>query len=104
MNENETKQSTAPKEFGKATLRRRKHVAANRASAQRDKLDAKAEERAQQSMEHATPRKGKQDQQRLLAKRRARTTLARAVDDYLQDHAGNAGYSCCWMAGAWPPR
>jgi len=89
MNENESKNSTAPKEFGKTTLRRRKHVAANRASAQRDKLDTQDEARAQHAAEQAaTPRERKQDQKQVLAKRRAGTTLARAMDDYLQDHAG----------------
>ena len=92
MNENESKKSSAPQEFGKATLRRRKHVAGNRASAQRDKLDAQAEVRAQQAPERAVtatgkPRRG-QEQQRLQASRRAGTTIAHAVEDYLQDHAG----------------
>jgi hypothetical protein len=41
MNEKE------PKEIGKTTLRRCKHVAGNRAVAQRDKLDAQAEARTQ---------------------------------------------------------
>jgi len=92
MNENESKKSSAPQEFGKATLRRRKHVAGNRASAQRDKLDAQAEVCAQQVPERAVtatgkPRRG-QEQQRLQASRRAGTTIAHAVEDYLQDHAG----------------
>src|SRR5260370_30262034 len=89
---NEWKKSSASQEFGKATLRRRKHVAGNRAVAQRDKLDAQAQARAQQATEKAAtatgkPRRG-QEQQRLQASRRAGTTLARAVEDYLQDHAG----------------
>ncbi len=92
MNENESKKSSAPQEFGRATLRRRKHVAGNRAVAQRDKLDAQAQARAQQATEKAATatgkRGGKQNQQRLQASRRAGTTIARAVEDYLQDHAG----------------
>src|SRR5260370_41560582 len=92
MNENEPKKSSAPQEFGRATPRRRKHVAGNRAVAQRDKLDAQAKARAQQATEKAATatgkRGGKQNQQRLQASRRAGTTIARAVEDYLQDHAG----------------
>src|SRR5260221_10147698 len=92
MNENESKKSSAPQEFGKATLRRRKHVAGNRAVAQRDKLDAQAQARAQQATEKeatATGRpRGEQEKPRLQASRRAGTTLTRAVEDYLQDHAG----------------
>src|SRR5260370_2871797 len=92
MNENESKKSSAPQEFGRATLRRRKAVAGNRAVAQRDKLDAQAEARAQQATERAAtatgkPRRG-QEKPRLQASRRAGTTIARAVEDYLQDHAG----------------
>jgi site-specific recombinase XerD len=82
--------SPAPKEFGAKTLRRRKQVAENRAIAQRAKLDAQAEVRVQQAEQKAAtsqPR-GKQDQQRLLAHRRANTTIVRAIEDYLQDHAG----------------
>jgi site-specific recombinase XerD len=86
MNEKE------PKEIGKTTLRRRKHVAGNRAVAQRDKLDAQAEARTQQATERAAtdadkPRRG-QVKPRLQASRRASTTIARAIEDYLQDHAG----------------
>src|SRR5260221_1165057 len=92
MNENESKKSSAPQEFGKATLRRRKHVASNRAVAQRDKLDAQAQARAQQATQKeatATGRpRGEQEKPRLQASRRAGTTLARAVEDYLQDQAG----------------
>ncbi len=89
MNEKETKNTTAPKEIGKATLRRRKHVAANRAGAQRDRLDAQTEARAQQAAEKAAaPSKGKQDQKRMPANRRAGTTIAHAIEEYLQDHAG----------------
>src|SRR5258708_35127771 len=92
MNEKEPKNTPTPKEIGKTTLRRRKHVAGNRASAQRDKLDAQAQVRAQQATEKAAtatgkPRRG-QEKPRLQASRRAGTTIARAVEDYLQDHAG----------------
>src|SRR6266567_3993385 len=86
MNENESKKSSAPQEFGKATLRRRKHVA------QRDKLDAQAQARSQQATQKAATATGKpsrgQEKPRLQASRRAGTTLARAIEDYLQDHAG----------------
>lgn len=91
MNENQSKHnSTGPKEFGKTTLRRRKHVAANRASAQRDKLDAQAEASAQQAPEEhvAASVQGKQGRKKKAGERRAETTLVCAIDDYLQDHAG----------------
>jgi integrase/recombinase XerD len=57
----------------------------------RAKLDAQAEARAQEATQGvpATRKpKGKQNQQRLLSNRRANTTIARAIEDYLQDHAG----------------
>jgi site-specific recombinase XerD len=67
-------------------------VAGNRASAQREKLDAQAEARSQQEEPEAkeTIRKsnGKHEQRRPLAHRRANTTIAHAIEDYLQDHAG----------------
>src|SRR5260370_10581174 len=89
MNENEAEHRSAPKAFGKTRLRRRTPVAANRASAQRDKLDTQDEARALHAAEQAAPpRERKQDQKRVPAKRGAGTTLARAVEDYLQDHAG----------------
>ena len=65
-----------------------------RAAAQRAKLDAQAEARKTAEKEQSsqtTPRKqarGKQEQQRLLANRRAGTTLQRAIADYLLDHEG----------------
>ena len=79
-----------PQEIGKATLRRRKHVAGNRASAQRNKLDAQAEARAQQAAEAAViPSNGKpREQKRVQAKRRAGPTIACAIEDYLADHTG----------------
>jgi len=92
MTDKDQNHSQTPKEVGARTLRRRKHVAGNRASAQREKLDTQAEARAQQKAQEApaTTRKpnGKHEQRRLLAHRRANTTIAHAIDDYLQDHAG----------------
>ncbi|HEU0000434.1 MAG TPA: hypothetical protein VFQ36_06025 [Ktedonobacteraceae bacterium] len=90
MNENKTKNTTAPQEISSATLRRRKHVAGNHASAQRDKLDAQAQARAQQAAEQTvTSAKGKQqEQKRMLTKLRAGPTIACAIDDYLADHTG----------------
>jgi site-specific recombinase XerD len=64
-----------------------------RAAAQRVKLDAQAEIREQgatEAKEAAALKKarGKKEQQRLQASRRATTTIAHAVDDYLLDHEG----------------
>ena len=64
-----------------------------RATAQRAKLDAQAEERSERAGEEATTAKhkqprGKKEQQRLLTNRRANTTIGRAIDDYLLDHMG----------------
>jgi integrase/recombinase XerD len=93
MTANEHNNTSAPKKMGKTTLRRRKHVAEHRATAQRTRLDAQAQARAHQATENAAEAatskpKGRHDQQRLQASRRASTTIAQAVDDYLQDHAG----------------
>ena len=93
MTTNEHNNTPTPKKMGKTTLRRRKHVAEKRATAQRTKLDAQAQAHAHQTVEKAAEAsaskpKGRHDQQRLQASRRASTTIARAVDDYLQDHAG----------------
>jgi len=93
MTANEPNNTPTPKKMGKTTLRRRKHVAKKRATAQRTKLDAQVQARAQQAAEKAAEAatskpKGRHEQQRLQASRRAGTTIARAVDDYLQDHAG----------------
>jgi len=91
MNEKDQNHTPTSKEHGDATRRRRKHVAEARATAQRAKLDAQTQTRTQQAAQAAAaPRKpkGKQDQQRLLSNRRANTTVARAIEDYLQDHAG----------------
>jgi len=64
-----------------------------RAAAQRVKLDTQAEIREQGAAkvkEAAALKKarGKKEQQRLQASRRANTTIAHAVDDYLLDHEG----------------
>jgi len=93
MTTNEHNNIPASKKMGKTTLRRRKHVAEQRATAQRTKLDAQAQARAHQAAERAaeasaSKQKGRHDQQRPQASRRASTTIARAVDNYLQDHAG----------------
>jgi integrase/recombinase XerD len=92
MTKEEQNHSQTPKEVGARTLRRRKHVAGNRADAQRAKLEAQAEVRAQQQEQEAqaATRKsnGKHEQRRRLAHRRANTTIVHAIDDYLQDHAG----------------
>jgi hypothetical protein len=53
MTKEEQNHSQTPKEVGARTLRRRKHVAGNRADAQRAKLDAQAEVRAQQETQEA---------------------------------------------------
>ena len=67
-----------------------KHVTEARASAQRAKLDAQAETRrlaAQQTPKQTNARR-KREPGDPLAKRRAATTLARAIEDYLNDHEG----------------
>src|SRR5258707_9760823 len=65
-------------------------VAGARAAAQRAKLDAQSEARGPADQEAAAPpkAKGKKEQQRLLARRRANTTLERAIEDYLADQEG----------------
>ena len=91
MNEKDQNHTPTSKERGDTTRRRRKHVAEARATAQRAKLDAQAQARSQQEAQSSTATrkpKGKQDQQRLLSNRRANTTIAHAIEDYLQDHTG----------------
>ena len=92
MTREEQNHSQTPKEVEARTLRRRKHVAGNRAGAQREKLDAEADARAhepkQESRERSSKPNGKHEQRRLLANRRANTTIAHAIEDYLQDHSG----------------
>src|SRR5581483_6310838 len=68
-------------------------VTAARAAAQRAKLDARDEQRQQQQQAPAktagTQRNAsKKHPQQVLAKRRAATTLERAIADYLLDHEG----------------
>jgi site-specific recombinase XerD len=70
------------------TTRKRRvpDVTEARSRAQRTKLDAQAY--ARQQDEPPQKSKSKQTQQEMQAKRRALTTIARAIDDYLQDHEG----------------
>ena len=68
-----------------------KQVTEARAAAQRTKLNAQAAER-RRTAEHTSKTKranGKQGQRDLLTKRRAQTTVARAIEDYLADHEGS---------------
>jgi hypothetical protein len=61
MTKEQQNHSQTPKEVGARTLRRRKHVAGNRADAQRAKLDAQAEVRAQQEEQEAQAANRKQN-------------------------------------------
>jgi hypothetical protein len=82
---------TSGSEKPKTTPKRgSKQVTEARARAQRAKLDTQKQERAGASVASNThPKaKGKGTQRDLQAKRRAATTIARAVEDYLQDHEG----------------
>jgi site-specific recombinase XerD len=65
-------------------------VTGARAAAQRAKLDAQAEASRSAEQEAAPPpkAKGKKEQKQLLARRRANTTLERAIADYLVDQEG----------------
>jgi len=65
-------------------------VTGARAAAQRAKLDAQAEASRSAQQEAAVPpkAKGKKEQKQLLARRRANTTLERAIEDYLADQEG----------------
>ncbi len=67
-----------------------KQVTEARARAQRAKLDTQKQERVQASAASNThPKaKGKGTQRDLQARRRAATTITRAIEDYLQDHEG----------------
>jgi site-specific recombinase XerD len=68
-----------------------KRVTEARAAAQRAKLDAQAEaQRIAETTPAPTPKKtkGKRDQQDLLTRKRAMTTIERAIDDYLADQLG----------------
>jgi site-specific recombinase XerD len=67
------------------------NVTQARAAAQRAKLDAQAEHRRAAAGDAATKvkqAKGKDKQAALLSKRRASTTMERAIADYLLDHEG----------------
>ena len=67
------------------------HVTEARAAAQRAKLDAQAQRRhvaARETATQAKQAKGKDKQAALLSKRRASTTMERAIADYLLDHEG----------------
>jgi hypothetical protein len=67
------------------------HVTEARAAAQRVKLDAQAQRRRVATEETVTQAKGatgKDKQAALLSKRRASTTVERAIADYLLDHEG----------------
>jgi site-specific recombinase XerD len=59
-----------------------------RAAAQRAKLDAQAQRQRATTEETATRATGRDKQAALLSKRRANTTLERAIADYLLDHEG----------------
>ena len=70
--------------------RRSPDVTEARAHAQRAKLETQIQQR-QSKEEDIRPTKkpkGEKTQENLQAKRRAMTTIARAIDDYLQDHEG----------------
>ncbi len=79
--------SSAPR---RKVRKRRSDLTEARARAQRAKLDAQVEERQQQADREAAAQKskGKATQADIQARRRAATTIARAIDDYLQDHDG----------------
>jgi integrase/recombinase XerD len=76
------------------------NVTEARAVAQRAKLDAQAERRQLAAEQTAAAReaKGKHKQEHLLANRRARTTMERAIADYLLDHEGgnSSGKTLQW--------
>src|SRR5262249_62314889 len=67
-----------------------KQVTEARARAQRAKLDTQKQEHARASVTSNTQRraKGKSTKPDLQARRRAATTIVRAIEDYLQDHEG----------------
>src|SRR6266705_4926755 len=96
MSANESRQPPGPEgPSGQSDTRRpqnraSKRVTEARATAQRAKLDAQAEAREQPATKTGASkqRSGKQTQQRLQANRRAHTTIARAMEDYLLDREG----------------
>ncbi|MEO6887371.1 MAG: tyrosine-type recombinase/integrase, partial [Ktedonobacteraceae bacterium] len=68
-----------------------KQVTEARAAAQRAKLNAQAAVRKRTAEKPSKTKRpaGKQGQRDLQAKRRAQTTIARAIEDYLADHEGS---------------
>ncbi len=66
------------------------HVTQARAQAQRAKLETQKQERIQQNVSSPTKQKtkGKRTQRHLRAQPQAPMTIARAIEDYLQDHEG----------------
>ena len=68
-----------------------KQVTEARAAAQRAKLNAQAAERRRTAEKTSKTKRanGKQGQRDLLTKRRAQTTMVRAIEDYLADHEGS---------------
>jgi site-specific recombinase XerD len=79
---------------GKGTPARRVRVTEARAAAQRAKLDAQtgthesADKGATEAAALKKARGKREQQQQLLTNRRANTTIARAIEDYLLDHEG----------------
>jgi site-specific recombinase XerD len=74
--------SSAPRRSRKKQL----DVTEARSRAQRTKLEAQA--KARQQLQESDAEKEEHSQAMLQARRRAAMTLARAIDDYLQDHEG----------------
>jgi site-specific recombinase XerD len=74
----------------KQPMKPSKHVTEARAAAQRAKLDGQAETRQLAAQQTAKPNHAKRKREPAdpLARRRAATTLTRAVEDYLSDHEG----------------
>lgn len=67
-----------------------KQVTEARAHAQRAKIETQRQERVEQDVMSNAHKdvKGKRTQRDLQTKRRAATTIVRAIEDYLQDHEG----------------
>jgi site-specific recombinase XerD len=84
--EGPSRQSVTRRERTRAS----KRVTEARALAQRAKLDAQAEARQEPVTQAGSSkqRSGKHTQRGLQANRRAHTTVARAIEDYLLDHEG----------------
>ena len=73
------------------TTKASSHITEARAVAQRAKLDAQAEARRQQSAstpQTPKPSRHRKGQEDLLSRRRAATTVERAIIDFLDDHEG----------------